>query len=189
MNYFNQFEIKILDFIRENLSSGFLDAVMPYITKLADDGIFWIILALVLLFFKKTRKVGAIMGVALVFGLIFGNLMLKPLIARIRPYDFNPDAMNFLLVDTLSDFSFPSGHTLASFEGAGVLMFTHKKTLGYPALIIAFIIAFSRLYLYVHYPLDVLAGMILGILFAYLAYRLVNLIVKKYSEIKTAEEK
>ena len=63
--------------------------------------------------------------------------------------------------DTGTRNSFPSGHTLASFEGAGVLMLTHRKTLGYPALVLAVIIAFSRLYLYVHYPSDVLVGILL----------------------------
>ncbi len=174
MNFFNAYEIPILDFISEHLKCGFLDTVLPYITRLADSGIFWIILAVVLLFFKKTRKAGFMMGLALIMGLVVGNLTLKPLIARMRPYDYNPDVV--LLINKLSDYSFPSGHTLASFEGAGVLMLTHRKTFGYPALVLAIIIAFSRMYLYVHYPSDVLVGLILGLLFAFASYKIVNAI-------------
>ncbi len=180
MNFLNPYEIPVLDFIKEHIACPFLDAVIPPITHLAEAGIFWIVLAIVLLFFKKTRMAGAAMGLALIFGLVIGNITLKPLIGRIRPYDFNPDVV--LLVEKLSDFSFPSGHTLASFEGAGVLMMTHRKTLGYPALVLAVIIAFSRLYLYVHYPSDVLVGILLGLVFAYAAVRIVNLVAARITQ-------
>lgn len=183
MNSLNFFEIGILDWIAENCRCEFLDAVLPVITKFADKGIGWIILALVLICFKKTRKAGFMMGAALVFGLVIGNGILKNVIARIRPYDVNPFAV--VLVPRLTDYSFPSGHTLASFEAAGVLMMTHRKTLGYPALVLAIIIALSRLYIYVHYPTDVLAGIVLGLLFAYLGYLLVNFIYKKLDERKS----
>jgi len=180
MNFLNQYEIPILDFIQDHFRCSFLDTVVPPITHLAEAGIFWIILAIVLLCFKKTRIAGATMGLALIFGLLIGNVTLKPLIARIRPYDINPDVL--LLVERLSDFSFPSGHTLASFEGAGVLMITHRKTFGYPALVLAILIALSRLYLYVHYPTDVIAGALLGLLFAYIAHRIVTYLIIRFSK-------
>lgn len=179
----NAFELQALDFIANNLKCGFLDAVMPIITKFGDAGIFWIAVSIVLLITKKYRKVGAMMGLALIFGLIVGNLTLKPLIARVRPYDM-PGALfsvDNLLVDALHDKSFPSGHTLCCFEAATVLMFNVKK-LGIPALIIAILVAFSRLYLYVHYPTDVLAGIILGILFGILATFIVNKVIKIYNQ-------
>ncbi len=184
MNFLNSYEIPILDFISEHTKCNFLDTVLPYITSLADAGIFWIILAAVLLIFKKTRKAGFMMGLALIMGLVVGNMTMKPLIARIRPYDVNPDAV--LLIERLHDYSFPSGHTLASFEGAGVLMLTHRKTMGYAALILAIIIAFSRMYLYVHYPTDVLAGIILGLLFAILSYKIVEYLYSIYKNKKEA---
>ena len=186
MDFLNNFELGILDFIRENIACSFLDKVMPIITSLADAGIFWIIVAVLMLCFKKTRKAGLTVGIALIFGLAIGNGMLKPIIGRIRPYDLKGGVD--LLIDKLHDGSFPSGHTLASFEAAGALMLRDKR-FGIPALILAVVIAFSRLYLYVHYPTDVIAGIVLGLLFAFLAYLLVNFIYKKFGWDKTDEVK
>ena len=172
----NEFELRILDFIRERLACPCLDALMPVITSLANGGIIWIITAVVLLIFKKTRKTGFSVALALLCGFIIGNLLLKNLVGRIRPYDLNEGVE--LLIARLSDYSFPSGHTLASFESATVLMIRDKR-LGIPALILAIIIAFSRLYLYVHYPTDVLAGIILGIFIGVFACKAVDFIYKR----------
>lgn len=176
----NEFELKVLDFIQEHLRCSFLDKVLPIITKLGDAGIFWIIVAIVLLLFKKTRKMGIMTGLALLLGLIIGNLTLKPLVARTRPYDM-PSVDIKLLIERLSDKSFPSGHTLASFEAATVLLINDKR-LGIPAIVLASVIAFSRLYLYVHYPTDVLGGIVLGILIAFASCFIVNKVQKIYSE-------
>ena len=173
----NEFEIKILDFIRERFACPFLDAVMPLITSLANGGIIWIIAAVLLLIFKKSRKTGFSVALALITGLIIGNLILKNLVGRIRPYEFNEGVE--ILVARLSDYSFPSGHTLASFEAATVLMIRDKR-LGIPALILAVIIAFSRLYLYVHYPTDVLAGIIIGVIIGFFACKAVDLLYKRF---------
>lgn len=174
----NIFELKILDFIQQNLRCDFLDTVLVPITHFAEKGIGWIIVAVVLLCFKKTRKIGITVGLALILGLIFGNGLLKNVVARIRPYDLNPTVA--LLVEPLSDFSFPSGHTLASFEAAVVLLIKNKK-MGIPAIILATLIALSRLYLYVHYPTDVLAGMLLGTLFAFVSVWAINKLTDKYN--------
>ena len=182
MEQLSLWELNILDFIQEHFRCGLLDCFFSTITRLADSGIFWILLAVTLLFFKKTRKTGLMMGVALLFGLIVGNLTLKPLIARIRPYDLNPGVT--LLIDKLHDFSFPSGHTLSSFEGATVLMIRNKR-FGIPAIILASLIALSRLYLYVHYPTDVLAGAALGVAFGFLAVAVVNAIGNKINKQNT----
>lgn len=181
----NVFELKILDFIQEHFKCALLDWFMPFITKLGDKGIFWIAVAVVLLFTKKYRKTGAMMGVALLLGLLVGNLALKPLVARVRPYDM-PGVNVELLVEHLADKSFPSGHALACFEAATVLMINDKR-LGIPALIIAVLVALSRLYLYVHYPTDVIAGAVLGILFGFIACIIVNRVVKIYSEKRLAK--
>lgn len=178
MDALNQFELQILLFIREYLTNPFLDFVMPKITFLADDGWFWIALAIVCLAFPKTRKTGAVMGLALIFGLIVCNLTLKPLVARIRPYDLMPTIE--VLVEHLSDFSFPSGHTVASFEGAFAILLTQKKRFGIPAIVLASVIAFSRLYLFVHYPTDVLFGIILGTAFGFLAKFVVDKAIDAY---------
>lgn len=172
----NNFEINILDFIAEHLHCKFLDFLMPIITKFGDGGVFWIAVAVVLLCFKKTRKTGLTMGLALAMGFLVGNICLKNIVGRIRPYDLNPEFP--LLIERLDDFSFPSGHTLASFEAA-VAIFMNNKKAGIPAIILAVLIAFSRLYLYVHYPTDVLASVILGTGFAILSFLLINRLYEK----------
>ena len=178
------FDLPILEWIQENVANGFLDFLMPIITIFGDAGIFWIACAAVMLIFPKTRKTGLAMGVALVMGLLVCNICLKPLVARMRPLVYEVEKLGNsaadllhsgqLLVGKPSDFSFPSGHTIASFEAAGVLMLNNKK-LGIPALVLAILIAFSRMYLFVHYPTDVLVSVVLGTLFAILA----NYLVKK----------
>ena len=171
------FDLPILDWIAEHLWCGFLDAVMPVITLLGDAGIFWILVAVVMLIFPKYRKIGLAMGASLLMGLLICNVTMKPLFARIRPYDYQLEHFNKvipLLIEAQHDFSFPSGHTLASFEAATALMLNNKK-LGIPALILACLIAFSRLYLYVHYPTDVLVSIVLGLFIGWLG----NLLIQK----------
>lgn len=155
----NEAELNILWWIREHLTHPFLDTVMPYISSLARHGEFWILLALVLVCFKKTRKAGVAMGIAMACGYLIGNMGMKNLFARTRPYDV---VEVDLLVAKLHDFSFPSGHTLVSFEAATALWFYHRKW-GIAAFVLAALIGLSRLYLFVHYPTDVLVGAVLGI--------------------------
>ena len=176
MNTFNSLEIVFLHNLQNTIQCDFLDWFMPIITSLGNAGIFWILLAAAFLCFRKTRKIGITMGIALIFGLIIGNLTLKPLTARTRPYDFDPSIV--LLIPPEHEFSFPSGHTLASFEGAVSLFLYHKKS-GITALILASLIAFSRLYLMVHYPIDVIVGTILGSAFAFAAYKITEQIAIK----------
>lgn len=159
MNWLNETELPILWWIREHLTHPFLDTVMPYISSLAHSGEFWILLALILLCFKKTRKAGMAMGIAMACGYLIGNMGMKNLFARTRPYDMTEVE---LLVAKLHDFSFPSGHTLVSFEAATALTVYHRRW-GIAALVLATVIALSRLYLFVHYPTDVLAGALLGV--------------------------
>ena len=174
------FDLPILDWIMANLWCPFLDAVMPVITVLGDAGIFWIALAAVFLLLPKHRKMGLSMGVALMMGLVICNMILKPVVGRIRPYDYQLEFFQKtipLLIERQHDFSFPSGHTIASFEAAVAMLICNKK-LGIPALILAFLIAFSRLYLYVHYPTDVIFSIFLGTAFAFIGYWLAGKIVK-----------
>lgn len=161
----------ILDFIQTYMRCGFLDMAMPIITKLGDKGIFWIICSLLLILFPKTRKAGITMAVSLGLEALCCNVLLKPLVARTRPFDVNTTLQ--LLIPRPDDFSFPSGHTGASFAAASTLLFG-KNRMGPPALILAALIGFSRLYLYVHYPTDVLAGAALGILFGWIGNTVVE---------------
>ena len=164
------FDLPILEWIAAHLQSAFMDAVMPIITLLGDAGIFWIVIAVVLLLIPKYRKIGLSMGIALIIGLLVCNVTMKPLFRRPRPYDYQ--LLHFgkeikLLIEAQHDFSFPSVHTLASFEAATALAI-HNKKMGIPALVLACLIAFSRLYLYVHYPTDVLFSVAMGIGFGFL---------------------
>lgn len=164
------FDLPILDWIQANMQCGFLDFIMPIITLFGDGGIFWIAWAVLLLCIPKYRKVGLGMGFALILGVLVCNVTLKPLVARPRPNDFQWERFEVeipLLIEAMHDYSFPSGHTIASFEAATVLL-RHSKKMGIPAMILAVAIAFSRLYLYVHYPTDVIFSVFAGILFAFL---------------------
>ena len=164
------FDLPILDWMAANLKCAFLDFIMPLITVLGDAGIFWIAAAVVLLLIPKQRKAGLSMGIALLIGLVVCNMILKPWVGRIRPYDYQLEHFGKtieLLVATPHDYSFPSGHTIASFEAA-VALTVHNRKLGIPAMILAVLIAFSRMYLYVHYPTDVLASVVLGTAIAFL---------------------
>ena len=180
------FDLPILDWIAANLWCPLLDAVMPVITVLGDAGIFWMVIAAALLLFKKTRRVGLGMGIAMLMGLLLCNLTLKPLCQRPRPYDYQFDVFNKLiplLIEQQHDFSFPSGHTIASFESAGVIALNNKKR-GIPALILASLIAFSRLYLYVHYPTDVLVSVLLGLALAFVGNQLAHWVPDRYLLLK-----
>ena len=165
----------ILDAI-QNLRCGFLDYIMPKITFLGSGGLVWIIITLIYLIRRDTRRTGIMLASVLILGLIIGNGMLKNIIARERPNGLNPSVQ--LLIGNPTDFSFPSGHTLASFEGAVSLILYHKKS-GIAAVVLAALIAFSRLYLMVHYPLDVITGVILGTAFAIIASKLSDILIKK----------
>ena len=179
------FDLPILEWIQANLQSGFMDTIMPIITLFGEDGIFWIAWAVLLILIPKTRKIGLGMGFALILGLLVCNVTLKPLIQRIRPYDLQAQlgvTVN-LLIESMHDFSFPSGHTIASFE-ASVVLLKNSKKMGIPALIIAVLVSFSRLYLYVHYPTDVIVSVILGTLFAFIGDWLAGLVAPKLAPRK-----
>ena len=173
------FDLPILEWIQANLQSGFLDTIMPIITMLGDGGIFWIVCSVLFTLHPKTRRMGIAMAIAMAMGLLICNIILKPAVGRMRPYAYQIDILGKtwndllvggkLLVDTPHDYSFPSGHTIACFEASVAIMLSSRK-LGIPALIIAVLVAFSRMYLYVHYPTDVIASVILGSLFAVIGH-------------------
>lgn len=149
----------ILNFIRDNLSGEIADAVMKFITHLGDGGCIWIIAALVLLCFKKTRVAGICLAISLIVTAVVGNLILKNIFARTRPFI----AANVpIIINPPGGYSFPSGHTSSSFAAATALS-GHFKKQAPLFYIVAALIAFSRVYLYVHYPTDILGGAFLGI--------------------------
>lgn len=171
-------EFGILYFL-QSLHTPWLDAVMKNITHLGDSGIFWILTGLVLFCFKKTRRMGFCVLLSLAGGLLIGNIFLKNLVARDRPCWIDPTIQ--LLVASPKDFSFPSGHTMASFEAA-VSIFLYNRRWGAAALVLAALIAFSRLYLFVHFPSDVLTGLVLGTVIAVAVHKIVEWSVRQKKE-------
>ena len=157
-------EFKILDLL-QNIRTPVGDAVMCFITRLGDAGMVWILLAVILLVIPKTRKSGIVLMTALCVDLVLCNGILKNLFARIRPCDINTQV--HLLIARPDEFSFPSGHTAASFTAVAALYLSGEKKLWKPAFMLACLIAFSRLYLYVHYPTDIAGGILLGTLMGY----------------------
>ena len=167
-----------------NMHNPILDKIMIAITTLGNAGIMWIGIAVFLLFIKKTRKCGALMLVSMRIGLILGNGILKNLIARERPCWI--DSSIPLLIPNPHDFSFPSGHTLASFEAA-VMIFLHNKKWGTISFILAILIAFSRMYLFVHFPTDIICGAALGTLISILVYDGCEIIKNRKNKTKEQE--
>lgn len=166
-------DLGVLDAIQSSfLKNGFFDKLMPIITMFGEAYVF-IIGAVLMLIFKKTRKAGMMLSIALIIGLIVCNITLKPIIARTRPYDMPGKEAIVMLIKKPTDFSFPSGHSTASFEAATVIMATNKKW-GVFAVIMACLIAFSRMYLYVHYPTDVFCGIAVGIIAGILGVAIVG---------------
>nr|WP_297174121.1 phosphatase PAP2 family protein [uncultured Agathobaculum sp.] len=160
------FDYHILVQIADRWRGGLSDAIWTAITTLGNGGALWIITAVLLLFFRKTRCAGVAMLAALLIGVLIGNIMLKEWIMRPRPFVTHADLT--ALLQPGDRWSFPSGHTLSSFAAASALCYFHRRA-AVLAYIMATLIAFSRLYASVHYPTDVLAGMLLGILCGLLA--------------------
>lgn len=156
----------ILLWIQEHVRNDMLTPVMKFITHLGDAGCIWIALTVLFLLLKKMRKTGLLMTCSLIGSLIINNLILKNLVARTRPYEAVDGLQR--IIEAQKDLSFPSGHTGSSFAAAVVIFLTCPRKIGVPALILAFLIMFSRLYVGVHYPTDVLAGMVTGTLIAVL---------------------
>lgn len=157
-----EWEFSILYALQE-IHNPVLDQIMLFITSLGDDGWFWLAIGTVCLAFKKHRKMGLQLLLSMLCTFIIGNLVIKNLVARPRPCDI--DAAVNLLISRPHGHSFPSGHSINSMVAA-VALFLNNKKIGIPALIIATLIGFSRLYLFVHFPTDVLAGFAIAILVA-----------------------
>ena len=167
----------ILHGIHAALTGPFLDFLMPKITDLGNGGAIWLLAAGCLLCTKKYRRQGVLLLGGLAVGVLVGNVALKNLIARPRPVP--------LLIASPTDYSFPSGHTLSSAIAATILTKT-DRCFGYAAIPLAALIAFSRLYLYVHWPSDVLAGALLGILIGNLTFLRGGRGLDRLEEMRTA---
>lgn len=172
-----QLDISILLWIQENLRVDALTPIWKVITFLGNGGWFWIVLALALMIPKKTRKTGITALLSMAVGFLITNLLLKNIVARPRPFDAYAEIIP--LITRPRDFSFPSGHTCASFACALILVRMLPGKYGIPAVILASMVAFSRLYLGVHYPGDVLGGFLVAVFASILVYRMSDLYQNK----------
>lgn len=165
-----KWEFAFLYFLQD-LHNPVLDGIMLFFTRMGNIGMPWLALAALFLCFKKTRKWGfAILGSMLLKELI-GNLILKNLVARSRPCQI--DTTVPLLISAPSSYSFPSGHTFDAIA-ASVSIYLYNKKAGIAAIIVGTIISFSRMYLFVHFPTDVLASVLLGIVVAVFVHRIIE---------------
>ena len=164
------FEFAFLDWLYQ-FRNPVMNTISIFFDYAGAHGEIWIAFALLLLLFRRTRKAGFAMAVALVLYMAAGHFFLKPLFARPRPCDLNTSIT--MLVARPHGHSFPSGHTASAFAAAFALWLQNRK-LGVPALVLAAFIAFTRLYLYVHFPTDVLGGLVLGLALGFFASWLVD---------------
>lgn len=178
-------ELQILHWF-ESLHNPFLNPIMYGITMLGEKGIFLILVALAALTVlpKKYRKVGLTMAFALIISLIMCNGVMKNAFARVRPFNVDTSFESlYNIFATIDDWSFPSGHTSAAFAAALAIFMWYKKEGGF-AIVIAALIAISRLYLTVHYPTDVLVSLILGSIYGIISYYIVKFIMKKSEKMR-----
>lgn len=157
----------ILDVIKKHLRNKYMDKLMPVITSFGNMGVIWIAFAVVLIMNQRYRAIGNTVILTLMISTMLGEGIVKHLVRRARPSD------SLCLIEKPITYSFPSGHTFSSFAAAGILSMNFE---GYKILFIglAILIAFSRLYLYVHYPTDVLCGIVLGIMCSKMIWVFIN---------------
>lgn len=159
----------VLLWIQEQVRCAFLSAWVPLYTHLGDAGLLWIVLSVGMLCHPKTRRAGVLSLLAMLAGLVCTNLVLKPLVSRERPWLVVEGLV--YLVEEDDPNSFPSGHTCAAFAAACIWWRTlPKRWMGVAALVMAALMGFSRLYVGVHFPSDVLAGACVGCLCAWFVW-------------------
>lgn len=177
LNLLSSLDDNILLFFQEVIRNPVLTPILRVITTLGNGGAIWIVLTILMLLLPKTRRVGFMTSLSLIGTLLVNNLFLKNVVNRTRPYEVI-EGLTYL-VRTPMDSSFPSGHSACSFAVACIIFRRLPKKYGVPALILAIVIALSRLYVGVHYPSDVLFGTISGIAISYGAEALAERIMER----------
>ena len=164
------------------LAGDFFTPFFNFISLLGKGGIFLILLAAALMYIKKTRRFGTAMLIGLAIGAILTNLVLKVWIARPRPYlyDFYKDIWWTVGAKTEQDFCFPSGHTNAAFAAATAVFWVGRKKISWTAFFFGILMGMSRIYLVVHYPTDVIGGIIVGFISGSVAVIIANHLPEVY---------
>lgn len=166
MSFVQLIDIAALHLVHDVFACSFLDFLMPLISSLGNGGFIWIAVALLLISKRSTRTTGITMAAAMLICFIAGNLVLKNLVCRARPYTLDPSIV-LLVKPSVEPYSFPSGHTMNAFSAAATLMMRHERFC-WAAMALAVLIAFSRVYLMMHFPLDIVGGAIIGLISAYI---------------------
>ena len=166
-------------------AGGFLTPALGVVTLTAWNGAFLLLLSLALICFRKTRRTGLCALLAISLGALLTNLLLKNWVARPRPYDFDTTLRQwweFAGASAESDYSFPSGHmTAACAFATGFILTKGKKWLPAGALY-ALLIGVSRNYLMVHYPSDVLGGLVVGAAAGVIAFFVVRAVYRRWGD-------
>lgn len=184
---FQQFDGNLLIGIQHALNADWLTPIMKAINMFGEKGLFFITLCVVLIACKKTRKIGIICSASLLLAFVLCNLTIKPLVMRIRPWVTFP-AVNAMLPPP-GDASFPSGHATDSIAPAWAFYLSTRAEggklhiAGIALVILSLLIALSRLYLGMHYPSDVICGLLLGILCATIVWSVYKKISDKRLKI------
>ena len=171
-----EFDHSVLLYIQENMRTDYLTPLMKISSSFVNIGILWILLSITLICIKRTRMIGIMTLTSLAFCICINNIFVKHIVARARPFDTYSDL--FPLIKKPTDYSFASGHTTASFAATGILARFLQRPLVVLIVCFSVLVAFSRLYLGVHYPTDVLCGMVIGILGSTFVYMMFK---KKYN--------
>ncbi len=158
------YDARLLIAIQQLFKNKYLDKFFKNYTHLGDAGAIWIVLGLAFMSFKQTRRSGILMIGALITTWLFCSYIIKTSLKRVRPYEKHKEVR--LLIRTQKDTSFPSGHAASSIACATVVMITAGGSIGIFCLVLAVLMAFSRIYVGVHYPLDVIVGSLLGFIIA-----------------------
>ncbi len=189
---FYSFDYAILDFFHYNFNAGsasaFWDPFFKFVTLLGEEGLFFIIISIIMMLFKKTRKAGMAMLLAIGVGALITNVSIKPLVARPRPFQNELSDCYHLFrqwwisagATEVGEKSFPSGHTTSAMAAmAGYFFASKKKYISWTAMLFAVLMGCSRIYLCVHYPSDILGGLVAGLIAGFIACLLINLLYKK----------
>lgn len=175
MDMMMDWEAEVLFWIRDNLTCGFMDFLMSAVSLLLTANILWFVVALALIYKKNTRRVGTILLLALIISIILCNGIMKPCFERVRPYvEYGVP----IIIPENGGYSFPSGHTTSVTVITTILLKYYRKW-GYAMMVFAVMVMFSRMYLFVHYPTDILGGIAVGIVSVILAHLIIGYIERR----------